>query len=68
MFKICNQMEKIRKKKGYTQEKLSELTKLSQQYLSNVERGVTVPSLQRAILIADALEVCHCNLFWKCEE
>ena len=65
-IKICNSLASLRKAKGYTQIELSNLTNLSQQYISNVERGVIVPSISKAIILADALGECYCNVFYKC--
>ena len=66
-IKICNKLAALRNVKGYTQVELSKLTNLSQQYISNVERGVIVPSISKAIILADALGECYCNIFYKCE-
>lgn len=63
---ICNSLAELRKKNGYTQMDLSRLTDLSQQYISNVERGVVIPSLPKAIRLAEALEVCYCEVFYAC--
>ena len=65
-IKICNSLASLRKAKGYTQIELSNFTNLSQQYISNVERGVIVPSISKAIILADALGECYCNIFYKC--
>lgn len=40
-----------------TQEKLSEISGISKDYLSEIERGIKTPSLKRLIIIAQALEV-----------
>lgn len=50
-------IKKYRNLKGLTQEKLSELTGISTDYLSEIERGKRVPSFKRFLLITDALEV-----------
>ena len=65
-IKICNNLATLRNAKGYTQVELSKLTNLSQQYISNVERGVIVPSISKAIILEDALGECYCNIFYKC--
>lgn len=46
-----------RKQRNYSQEKLSEITGISTDYLSEIERGKKMPSLKRLIIIADKLEV-----------
>ena len=42
---------------GFTQEILSELSSISCDYLSEIERGKKVPSIKRLILISDALNI-----------
>lgn len=48
---------RIRREKHLTQEMLSEMTNLSQQYLSDMERGKRNPTVKTIQKIADALEV-----------
>ena len=43
--------------KKYTQEKLSELTGISTDYISEIERGKKLPSFKRFFKIAEALDV-----------
>lgn len=43
--------------KNLTQENLSELSGISSDYLSEIERGKRTPSLKRLILIAEALNI-----------
>ncbi len=50
-------IKKYRTAKNLTQDKLSELTGISSDYLSEIERGKRVPSLKRLIMIADALQI-----------
>jgi XRE family transcriptional regulator of biofilm formation len=53
---IGTNIEKIRKRKGYTLTKLAELAKISKSYLSNIERNLNKnPSLQIVIRIATVL-------------
>ena len=54
---IRQNIKYYRNLKGYSQEKLSELSGISSDYLSEIERGKKTPSLKRLILIAEALEV-----------
>ena len=54
---LKNNIKKFRTEKKFTQEKLSEITGISADYLSEIERGKKTPSLKRLILIADALKV-----------
>jgi len=53
---------RVRKEKGLTQEALSELCGLSQQYLSDLERGKRNPTIVTIYEIAQALEVSHVDL------
>ena len=54
---IRQNIKYYRNLKGYSQEKLSELSGISSDYLSEIERGKKTPSLKRLILIAEALEI-----------
>lgn len=47
----------LRREKNLTQEKISELTEISQQYLSDLERGKRNPTIKTLQKIADALNV-----------
>ncbi|AQT44813.1 DNA-binding transcriptional regulator, XRE-family HTH domain [Bartonella apihabitans] len=47
----------LRREKRLTQEKISELTEISQQYLSDLERGKRNPTIKTLQKIADALGV-----------
>ena len=55
--KILKNIKKFRQEKKLTQEQLSELCDISQDYLSEIERGKKTPSLKRFILIAEKLEI-----------
>ena len=50
---------RIRKAKGMTQEELSEKSGLSQQYLSDLERGKRNPTIVTIYHVASALGVSH---------
>jgi len=52
-----------RNKSGFTQEKLSELSGISPDYLSEIERGKRTPSFKRMDLIAKALNIEVYKLF-----
>ena len=41
---------------GYTQEKLAELADTSSQYISNIERAVSIPSTEVVMKLAIALD------------
>lgn len=52
-----------RTKLGYTQDELSELSGISSDYLSEIERGKRTPSFKRMDLIAKALNIEVYKLF-----
>ena len=60
---ICKNIKKYRLAKGLTQEQLSELCQISNDYLSEIERCKKVPSLKRFILIAQKLDVPFGDFF-----
>ena len=53
---------RIRKELGYTQEQLAERSGLSQQYLSDLERGKRNPTVVTVYEIAQALGVSHLDM------
>ena len=53
---------RIRKEKGLTQERLSELSGLSQQYISDLERGKRNPTIVTIYELAMAMKVGHLEL------
>lgn len=57
--KICD----ARKKYGYTQFELSEILKVSPNFLGDIERGKKLPSLNKTILIANELQLSLDYLF-----
>lgn len=59
-----NQIQKIRKRKGLTQEKLAELADLSVPYISHIERATKKPSLGTLLKIAAALDVTANELLY----
>ena len=54
---LAHMLAEKRREKGVTQEKLAELTGLSNPHISNVETGSTQVSLKSLIAIANALEI-----------
>ena len=58
-----NNLKYYRTKRGYTQEKLSEICDISTDYLSQIERGKRTPSFKRMELIAKALDIEVYKLF-----
>jgi transcriptional regulator with XRE-family HTH domain len=53
---------RIRKSRGYTQEQLADLSGLTQQYLSDLERGKRNPTVVTVYEIAQALGVSHLDM------
>lgn len=60
---LRSNIKKYRIAKNYTQDKLSELSGISQDYLSEIERGKCTPSIKRLMMIADGLELSVKDLF-----
>ena len=58
-IKIGKKLQAIRNSNGYTQEKLAEQIDVSPSYISEIERGSSICSLQVLVDIADVL---HLNL------
>lgn len=50
-------LRRIRKEKGLTQERLAELTGLSTNFISELERGLKAPGLAAIVSISKALDV-----------
>ncbi len=53
---------RIRKARGWTQEELAERSGLSQQYLSDLERGKRNPTIVTIYELAQAFGVSHLEL------
>ena len=54
---IRNNIRKYREAKKLTQVKLSLLAEVSEDYISELERGKSMPSIKLLARIADALEI-----------
>jgi transcriptional regulator with XRE-family HTH domain len=55
--KMGKRIKSARKKKKFTQERLAEITGLSNNYISNIERGSSIPSIDTLIKICNSLNV-----------
>ncbi len=55
--KIGKQLRDIRTAKGWTQEKLEELSGLDRTYISDIERGIRNPSVKSIERLAKALKI-----------
>lgn len=54
---VKKNIKEYRISKNLTQEQLAELCNISQDYISEIERGKKTPSLKRLYIIAEALEI-----------
>ncbi|MCR5134435.1 MAG: helix-turn-helix domain-containing protein [Clostridiales bacterium] len=54
--RIGSRLRRARKRKGLTQEKLSELTGIGRVHISHIECGRVSPSMEKLILLMDSLE------------
>ncbi len=57
MIKMSERIKKIRRKKGFSQTELGERIGVSQQVITNYERGIREPDIETLLKIAGALEV-----------
>lgn len=56
-------LKKLRKDRQLTQENLAELTGLSVEFLSYIERGIHAPSFKTLEKLSEVLEVSFSELF-----
>lgn len=61
--KLGRRVRKMREKKGYSQETLSEICGISATHLSHIECAHTKASLEKFVILANALEVTLDDLF-----
>lgn len=59
---VGRNLVRLRRERGLTQEQLAELSGVSQQYISGLERGNRNPSVVTLFEIAQALGVNHVEL------
>ncbi|MBI4039138.1 helix-turn-helix transcriptional regulator [Candidatus Daviesbacteria bacterium] len=62
-FKLGRKIHKIRKEKGFTQEKLAEKMGVSTTWIGYIETGYRVPNLKMIYKIARALDVKVKDIF-----
>ena len=60
---IGKQIRTFRKKRGYTQKILSEMSGISQNYLSSIERGKSFPRVENLVALINALGCSADDLF-----
>lgn len=65
---VGQNVKRIRLEKGLTQERFSELSGFTQQYLSDLERGRRNPTVVSLYELAQALGVSHVELVSPDEE
>ncbi len=59
---VGRNFERVRRKKGLTQEQVAERSGFSQQYVSGLERGRRNPTIVSVYELAQALEVDYLEL------
>ena len=60
---LGEKIKRLRKKKGLTQEQLSEMINISSRNLSNIEKGISFPKPETLESILVALDTTTQNLF-----
>lgn len=63
MAKFGRRVRALREQRGWSQERLAEVSGLHRTYLGGIERGLRNPSLKNLARIAAALEVPLSKLF-----
>lgn len=64
---IGSRMSQIRKERNMTLQQITDITKLSQPFLSEVERGIKTPSIKNLEKICSALNMTPSE-FFNCDE
>ncbi|MFZ0525607.1 MAG: helix-turn-helix transcriptional regulator [Xanthobacteraceae bacterium] len=59
---VGKNVSRIRKKKGWTQERFADISGFSQQYVSSLEQGHRNPTVVTLYELATALGVSHLDL------
>lgn len=62
-IKIGNNIQKIRKSNGYTQEKLAEEIEVSVRYISDIEQDKSKPSYEVLIKICNVFQISLDQIF-----
>ena len=60
---LGEEIKKFRKRRGFSQEKLAEISGLHRTYISDIERGQRNVSFLNLVKIANALGISLCELF-----
>lgn len=61
--RIGKRIRIMRKAKGYTQQTLAEAVGISPTYLSEIERGVRIPRIEKLVLIINVLQCSADDIF-----
>lgn len=66
-MKLSENIQKFRKKKGFSQEKLAEKCQVSRQAIAKWENGESVPTIDKLIFLADLYELSLDELVGRTE-
>lgn len=61
--KFGRRLRQIRRLKNLTQEQLAEVTGISVEFVSNIERGINAPSFDTLEKLSEVLNVSYADLF-----
>ena len=67
-MKLSENIQKFRKKKGFSQEKLAEKCQVSRQAIAKWENGESVPTIDKLIFFADLYELSLDELVGRTEK
>ena len=67
-MKLSENIQKFRKKKGFSQEKLAEKCQVSRQAIAKWENGESVPTIDKLIFLADLYELSLDELVGRTEK
>lgn len=67
-MKLSENIQKFRKKKGFSQEKLAEKCQVSRQAIAKWENGESVPTIGKLIFLADLYELSLDELVGRTEK
>jgi transcriptional regulator with XRE-family HTH domain len=65
---VGRNLARLRREKGFTQERFAEVSGVTQQYVSDVERGLRNPTIVSIYNMATALGVSHIDLVMPDDE
>ncbi len=62
---LGRRLARIRRERGLTQEKLAERANLANNYISNIENGRSIPSLETVVKLCEALDATPNDLLME---